>query len=326
MDTDFLMGRFHGIKIALVVPCYNEAATIGTVIRSFAEAMPELDIFVFDNASTDRSAELASRAGATVVNVSLKGKGNVVRRMFADVEADVYVMVDADATYDASAIHRLVDKLIDERLDMVVGCRQIEGAAGEAIMAYRPGHQWGNRLLTSTVARIFGGQFTDMLSGYRVFTRRFAKSFPALSHGFETETELTVHALELRMPYGEVMTKYSARPGGSESKLSTYKDGWKILRTIGLLYISERPMSFFGLCSAALSMVSIIIFIPVMNEYLATGLVPRMPTAMLSAALMVVALLSFFSGMVLDNVTRGRHEIKRLVYLGIPALRRPLGK
>ena len=251
-----------------------------------------------------------------MVRVPLRGKGNVVRRMFADVEADIYVMVDGDATYEAAAITTLVDKLIDEKLDMVVGCRQT--AVETASAAYRQGHQWGNRLLTQSVMQIFGGKFTDMLSGYRVFTRRYAKSFPALSHGFEIETELTVHALELRMPYGEVVTAYGARPEGSESKLSTYKDGWKILKTIGRLYISERPFSFFGLVASSIALVAVAISIPVVLEYLRAGIVPRFPTAILSASMMVCALLSFACGLILDNVTRGRHEIKRLSYLAIP--------
>jgi glycosyltransferase involved in cell wall biosynthesis len=275
-----------------------------------------LAIHVFDNDSNDGTGAIAKQAGAQVVRVPLRGKGNVVRRMFADVEADIYVMVDGDATYEAAAITTLVDKLIDEKLDMVVGCRQT--AVETASAAYRQGHQWGNRLLTQSVMQIFGGKFTDMLSGYRVFTRRYAKSFPALSHGFEIETELTVHALELRMPYGEVVTAYGARPEGSESKLSTYKDGWKILKTIGRLYISERPFSFFGLVASSIALVAVAISIPVVLEYLRAGIVPRFPTAILSASMIVCALLSFACGLILDNVTRGRHEIKRLSYLAIP--------
>lgn len=308
--------RYRDLTIALVIPCYNEAKAIAQVIRDFKHAMPALAIYVFDNDSNDGTGAIAKQAGAQVVRVPLRGKGNVVRRMFADVEADIYVMVDGDATYEAAAITTLVDKLIDEKLDMVVGCRQT--AVETASAAYRQGHQWGNRLLTQSVMQIFGGKFTDMLSGYRVFTRRYAKSFPALSHGFEIETELTVHALELRMPYGEVMTAYGARPEGSESKLSTYKDGWKILKTIGRLYISERPFSFFGLVASSIAVVAVAISIPVVLEYLRAGIVPRFPTAILSASMMVCALLSFACGLILDNVTRGRHEIKRLSYLAIP--------
>ena len=308
--------RYRDLTIALVIPCYNEAKAIAQVVRDFKHAMPALAIYVFDNDSNDDTGAIAKQAGAQVVRVPLRGKGNVVRRMFADVEADIYVMVDGDATYEAAAITTLVDKLIDEKLDMVVGCRQT--AVETASAAYRQGHQWGNRLLTQSVIQIFGGKFTDMLSGYRVFTRRYAKSFPALSHGFEIETELTVHALELRMPYGEVVTAYGARPEGSESKLSTYKDGWKILKTIGRLYVSERPFSFFGIVASSIAVVAVAISIPVVLEYLRPGVVPRFPTAILSASMMVCALLSFACGLILDNVTRGRHEIKRLSYLAIP--------
>ena len=310
---------YRGQRVALIVPCFNEEAAIGSVIREFRAAMPQIDVQVFDNLSTDRTAEIARDAGARVVSVPLRGKGNVVRRMFADVDADVYVMVDGDATYDAGSVRRLVDTLLDEHLDMVVGCRRTPvSTAGDA---YRRGHQWGNRMLTQSVVSIFGGAFSDMLSGYRAFTRRYAKSFPALSSGFETETELTVHALELRMPYGEVETPYGARPPGSESKLSTYRDGWRILKTIGRLYVSERPFAFFGICAALLANVSILISIPVLLVYLEHGLVPRLPTAVLSASMMVCALSALSCGLILDNVTRGRHEKKRLAYLAIPAPR-----
>lgn len=309
---------YRGLSVALIVPCFNEEVSIGQVIETFRLAMPELDIFVFDNNSSDNTVSVARAAGAEVITVTLRGKGNVVRRMFADVDADIYVMVDGDATYDANSITALVDALIDQNLDMVVGCRQTEAEVSGA--AYRRGHQFGNMLLTQSVAKIFGGAFTDMLSGYRVFTKRYAKSFPALSHGFEIETELTVHALELRMPYGEVMTPYGARPEGSESKLSTYKDGLRILITIGRLFISERPFSFFGICAALLALTALGIALPIATEYLSTGLVPRLPTAVLSASMMVCALLSFACGLILDNVTRGRQEAKRLAYLMIPGL------
>lgn len=309
--------HYRSQRVALIVPCYNEEEAIERVICEFRSAMPVLDIYVFDNASTDRTVERAVAAGATVVRVSLRGKGNVVRRMFADVEADVYVMVDGDATYDAASIHRLVDKLLDEHVDMVVGCR--ETAKIDADAAYRRGHQWGNQLLTGGVVQIFGGGFTDMLSGYRAFSRRYAKSFPAVSRGFETETELTVHALELRMPYGEIVTPYSSRLEGSESKLSTYKDGWRILKTIGRLYLSERPLAFFGGCALLLAIASLLLVAPVFAEYFHFGVVPRLPTAVLSAALMISAMLSLCSGLVLNNVTRGRHEVRRLAYLAIPA-------
>ncbi|MBB3179823.1 glycosyltransferase [Variovorax sp. Sphag1AA] len=304
---------YRGRRIALVVPCFNEEAAIRSVIQSFRLSLPSLDIYVFDNNSEDRTAEIAREEGATVLSVKMRGKGNVVRRMFADVDADIYLMVDGDATYDAAAAPQLVDKLIDEQLDMVVGCRQAEHAEA----AYRSGHQWGNKMLTGSVVRIFGGMFTDMLSGYRAFSRRYAKSFPALSHGFETETELTVHALELRMPYGEVMTAYGARPEGSVSKLSTYRDGWRILKTIAKLYVSERPFSFFGLCSLLLAAVSIILAIPIFIEYFQHGIVPRFPTAILSASLMLAAMQSFACGLILVTVTRGRHEAKQLAYLSV---------
>lgn len=308
---------YRGQRVVLVVPCYNEQATVKSVVRDFRAAMPELAVYVFDNCSNDNTAQIARAEGALVVSVSLPGKGNVVRRMFADIEADVYVMVDGDATYDAASVRGLVDKLLDEHLDMVVGCRQTETA--DAGSAYRRGHQWGNRVLTQSVVNIFGGDFTDMLSGYRAFTRRYVKSFPALSQGFETETELTVHALELRMPQGELLTPYGVRPEGSESKLSTYRDGWQILKTIGRLYISERPFAFFGICAALLALVAVLLSVPLLIDYLQDGLVPRLPTAVLSASMMISALLSFSCGLILDNVTRGRHEMKRLAYLAIPA-------
>jgi len=308
--------QYRGLNIALIIPCFNEEKSIVQVIQDFRLAMPALRIYVFDNNSDDQTKQIAQQYGAIVISVPLKGKGNVVRRMFADVEADVYVMVDGDPTYDANVVTQLVDKLVDERLDMVVGCRKTPNEL--AAKAYRFGHQWGNRLLTQSVVRIFGGGFTDMLSGYRVFTRRYVKSIPALSHGFEIETELTVHALELRMPYGELNTNYGSRLEGSESKLSTYKDGWKILKTIGRLYVSERPFSFFGFVALVVALIAIMISVPLFVEYLRSGIVPRFPTAILSASMMVCALLSFACGLILDNVTRGRHEMKRLIYLGVP--------
>lgn len=311
------MTLYRGQKIALVVPCYNEEAAVSRVIVDFQSVMPELDVFVFDNNSSDQTSAVALAAGAKVISVTHRGKGNVVRRMFADVDADIYVMVDGDATYEAAAVRRLVDKLIDEKLDMVVGCRKTQETIAHE--AYRNGHQWGNKMLTQSVVKIFGGSFTDMLSGYRVFSKRYAKSFPALSRGFEIETELTVHALELRMPFGEVNTAYGARPEGSVSKLSTYRDGWRILKMIGRLYISERPLAFFSICATLLALVATFLAFPVLSEYLRDGLVPRLPTAVLSASLMVCALLSLVCGLILDNVTRGRHEMKRLAYLAIPA-------
>lgn len=307
--------KYRNLNVALVVPCYNEEVTIWQVINNFRMAMPELDIYVFDNMSTDKTKEVALKAGATVITVNQRGKGNVVRRMFADVYSDIYVMVDGDATYEAGAIHRLVDKLIDNNLDMVVGCREV--SVDTAGKAYRSGHQWGNKALTRSVTRIFGGNFTDMLSGYRAFTARYAKSFPALSQGFETETELTIHALELRMPYGEVNTSYSERPEGSTSKLSTYQDGFRIMKTIIRLFMREKPLYFFGGISIILCLASVILSLPVFFGYIESGTVPRLPTAVLSATLMLTCFLSLFSGLILDSVTIGRHESKRLAYLSI---------
>jgi len=304
------------LSIAVILPCYNEEHAIASVIADFQAALPEAAIYVFDNNSSDRTAEIARSAGASVVHVALKGKGNVVRRMFADVEADIYLMTDGDCTYDVSVARQLAEKLLAENLDMVVGCRVDKGEAEN----YRRGHRLGNRLLTGSVRRIFGGEFTDMLSGYRVFSRRFVKSFPALARGFEIETELTVHALELRMPWGEVDTAYGSRPEESVSKLSTYRDGFRILKTIMRLYMVERPLSFFSIFSLALALVSIGFAIPLLPEYLETGLVPRLPTALLSTGLMLAALLALGCGLLLDNVTRGRQELRRLAYLSIPGV------
>ena len=305
--------KYRNKKVALIVPCYNEEVTIYNVVTRFKTAMPEIDAYVFDNNSKDKTTEEALRAGATVIQVKRKGKGNVVRRMFADVDADIYVMVDGDNTYEAEAVHKLVDKLIDEHLDMVVGCREVDPEIAK--LAYRPGHQFGNKMLTGSVAKIFGGEFTDMLSGYRAFSRRYAKSFPALAKGFETETELTVHALELRMPYGEVKTAYSERPEGSESKLSTYKDGIRILYTIIKLFMREKPLAFFSIIGAIFALFSVLFAAPLFTEYLQTGLVPRLPTAVLSSALMIIAILSIFCGLILDSTTIARHELKYFSYL-----------
>ena len=314
-----LSTRYRGQRVALIVPCYNEDPTIANVIRDFRVAMPCIDIYVFDNMSSDQTAAFARTENAKVRTVTLRGKGNVVRRMFADTEADVYVMVDGDGTYDASSVCRMVDKLLDEGLDMVVGCR--ETSAADAQAAYRPGHQWGNKMLTGSVKSIFGGNFNDMLSGYRVFSRRYAKSFPALSRGFETETELTVHALELRMPYGELMTPYGSRPEGSASKLSTYRDGWRILKTIIRLHASERPIAFFGAWAALFCIAALVLAFPLLVQYLDAGTVPRLPTAVLSATLMLMAMLALFCGLILQNTTQGRHEMKCLAFLAIPATR-----
>jgi len=301
---------FGRYRIAVLIPCYNEETAIGAVITGFRSALPDAVIYAYDNNSTDRTLEKARAAGALVRREGHQGKGHVVRRMFSDVEADLYVLVDGDATYDAPSARRMIELLLAERLDMVVAVRVDQDAA-----AYRAGHRAGNRLLTGFVAHVFGHAFTDTLSGYRVFSRRFVKSFPVLSRGFEIETELTVHALELELPVGEINTPYYARPRGSASKLNTWRDGFRILRTIVRLYRSERPLPFFTAIGAALALVSIGLAIPIVLTYLREGVVPRLPTAVLSTGLMLLAFLSVSSGLVLDTVTRGRRELKRLAYL-----------
>lgn len=301
------------LRIAVIIPCRNEAATIADVVRDFRSALPGAAIYVYDNNSDDDSAERARREGAIVRSELLPGKGNVVRRMFADVEADVYVLVDGDDTYEAASSGMLIQLLESECLDMVNAARVASGAA-----AYRRGHKFGNYLLTKLVAIIFGSRIKDLLSGYRVFSRRFVKSFPALTTGFEIETELTVHALELRMPIAEVETPYRSRPAGSTSNLRTLQDGWRILRTILLLTKEEKPLHFFGLFFAILAASAVILSVPVLITFLQTGLVPRFPTAILSTGLMLLAFLSLTCGIILDTVTRGRQEMKRMHYLSIP--------
>ena len=307
-------------RIALIVPCYNEAAAIADVVAGFRQAVPGIACHVFDNNSSDNTAEVARKAGATVHHVRHKGKGNVVRRMFADVEADIYIMVDGDATYDASAAPGLIKALVDDDLDMVVGSR-----VSDAVAAYRPGHRWGNRMLTGFVSLIFGRAFDDMLSGYRVFSRRFAKSFPAHARGFETETELAVHALELRMPVAEVPTAYGVRPEGSVSKLNTYRDGWRILMTILRLFKAERPLSFFSIGFALCQLLALVLAIPLFLTYFETGLVPRMPTAVLCSGLVLLGFVLLVCGLILETVTLGRIEAKRLSYLQTPGTRSLLG-
>ncbi|HYD98712.1 MAG TPA: glycosyltransferase family 2 protein [Alphaproteobacteria bacterium] len=307
-------GEFAGYRIAVLVPCYNEEAAIATVVRDFKAALPDAAIYVYDNNSKDRTTEVARAAGAIVRREPLQGKGNVMRRMFADVEADIYLMVDGDATYHAPSAPAMVRLLIENSLDMVNGARVDAGQKEN----YRRGHRFGNKMLTGIVAQIFGDRIGDMLSGYRVLSRRYVKSFPALAQGFETETELTVHALQLRMPIGEVETPYGARPEGSVSKLSTYKDGWKILKMILKLIREERPLFFFSVIAAAFAFFSLAFGTPVLLTYLDTGLVPRLPTAILAMGLMILAFLSMTCGLILDTVTRGRMEVKRLTYLGIP--------
>ncbi|MDR3449105.1 MAG: glycosyltransferase family 2 protein [Alphaproteobacteria bacterium] len=297
-------------KIAVLVPCYNEEASIAKVVGDFKTALPGAAIHVYDNNSRDRTVEIARAAGAVVRTEPLQGKGNVVRRMFADIEADIYVLVDGDDTYDAASAPRMVRALAEGTLDMVNGAR-----VTTIQKAYRPGHRFGNWLLTSMVSWIFGSRFSDLLSGYRVLSRRYVKSFPALAAGFETETELTVHALELRMPTAEIATPYKDRPVGSVSKLSTFRDGFRILWTIIVLVKEERPMQFFSLLAA----ISTALIVPILIKFVQTGLVPRLPTAILSMGLMILGFLALACGLILDTVTRGRREMKRMRYLNIPA-------
>jgi glycosyltransferase involved in cell wall biosynthesis len=303
------------VRVAVLIPCYNEETAIGKTVADFRAALPNAVIYVYDNNSTDRTMQTARAAGAFVRRETHQGKGNVVRRMFADVDADIYVLVDGDATYDAPSAPAMINDLIENHRDMVVAARVDREDA-----AYRRGHRTGNWLLTSFVASVFGKSFTDILSGYRVFSRRFVKSFPVLSGGFEIETELTVHSLELDLPVGEIRTPYYARPDGSESKLNTWRDGFRILWTIFRLYRSERPLNFFSAIGASLAIAAIGIAIPIFVTYFETGAVPRLPTAVLSTGLMVVAVLSFLAGLILDTVTRGRREIKLLAYLGHKAV------
>ncbi|OAN67156.1 glycosyltransferase family 2 protein [Sphingomonas sp. TDK1] len=309
-------GRFSGLKIAVLLPCYNEEVAIGRTVAAFQAALPEATVYVYDNNSRDRTCEVAAEAGAVVRSERMQGKGNVVRRMFADVEADIYVLSDGDLTYDADAAPQLVERLIEEQLDMVVGARK-----SEVELAYRRGHRFGNAMLTGMLAQLFGRSFTDILSGYRVFSRRFVKSFPVLSAGFEIETEISIHALELRMPVSEIVTNYAARPEGSTSKLSTYRDGWRILRTIVNLFRIERPVLFFGALGGIAILLAVLLAIPLAITYAQTGLVPRLPTAVLVTGLTIVGLLNLFTGLILDTVVRGRREIRRLAYLGVPAPR-----
>nr|WP_037523933.1 glycosyltransferase family 2 protein [Sphingomonas sp. Mn802worker] len=304
------MSQSNAPTIAVLLPCYNEEAAIAQTIVGFKAALPDAAIYVYDNNSSDRTVEVARAAGAIVRTERIQGKGAVVRRMFADVDADVYVMADGDATYDAASAPALVDRLLNEQLDMVVGSR-----VHEAVEAYRRGHQFGNAMLTGMLARLFGRSFSDILSGYRVFSRRFVKSFPVLSVGFEIETEISVHALELKMPVAEVSTPYFARPEGSASKLSTYRDGWRILGTIVTLYRIERPLWFFGALGGLLALLGVILAVPLAITYAHTGLVPRVPTAILVTGLMIIATLAFFAGLILDTVVRGRREVRRLAYL-----------
>lgn len=305
-----------GYEVAVLIPCFNEENTILKVVEDFGRSLPSATVYVYDNNSTDATVDVAGKAGAIVRKEIRQGKGEVIRRMFADVEADIYVLVDGDDTYDANGAPAMINKLLDDELDMVVGSRLgvHDGAA------FRHGHYFGNRMLTGFVSILFRRNLVDMLSGYRVFSRRFVKSFPALASGFETETELTIHAFELRMPIDEVALPYGARPEGSESKLRTYRDGMRILVTILVLFKEERPLIFFSLIAGFLAVVSLLFGYPVVTEYLETGLVPRFPTAILATGIMLLAFLSLTCGFILDTVTHGRRELKRLAYLSTPRI------
>jgi glycosyltransferase involved in cell wall biosynthesis len=301
------------VKVAVLVPCYNEEAAIATVVRDFRAALPDAAVYVYDNNSKDQTVARATEAGAVVRTEMRQGKGNVVRRMFADIEADIYVLVDGDDTYDAGASPHMIARMVADGADILTARRIHTDAA-----AYRPGHVLGNRMLTGLTATLFNVHLSDMLSGYRVFSRRFVKSFPFTAEGFAIETELTVHAVRLMMPMSEMDTRYKERPVGSVSKLNTYRDGFRILGTIGYLVREERPLVFFSTFAALFAVVAVLIGAPVVSEYFRTGLVPRLPTAVLATGLMVIAFLSSACGLILDTVTRGRWEAKRMAYLAIP--------
>ncbi len=301
-------------RIAILLPCYNEDAAIAQTIRDFKAALPGAVIYVYDNNSKDKTQEVAAAAGAIVRSERMQGKGHVVRRMFADIDADIYVMADGDATYEAAAAPELIQRMLDENLDMVVGARKSEVEA-----AYRRGHRFGNKMLTGMLASLFGRSFSDILSGYRVFSRRFVKSFPVNSGGFEIETEISVHALEMRMPVAEAVTAYAARPEGSESKLNTYRDGWRILNTIIRLYRIERPLMFFGGIAGLLLLTAFVLALPLLITFFQIGEVPRFPTAIMATGLVILSALSFVCGLILDTVVRGRQEVRRLSYLSYPA-------
>lgn len=307
--------EFGDHAIAVIVPCYNEETAIAQVVSGFRKALPQARVYVYDNMSTDRTVEVARAAGAIVRSEKRKGKGHVVQRMMSDVDADIFIMVDGDDTYDAAAAPLLVRHLLTNHLDMVVGARRHVTEA-----AYRRGHKFGNQLLTGLTARAFGVNLRDMLSGYRVMSRRFVKSFPALSSGFETETELTVHAVEVGATVEEVETAYRERPEGSASKLRTMHDGVRIMRFIARLIREERPLEFFGGVGLAMLVVSIAIAVPVVFEYINTGLVPRLPTWVAATALAVMAFFSIACGLILDTVTKGRREVRRIAYLSHPIL------
>lgn len=305
------------MKIAVLIPCYNEELSIKQTVMDCQKYLPTADVYVYDNNSKDKTVQVAQEAGAIVRKETHQGKGNVVRRMFADIEADVYVMTDGDATYDIASVPAMIQKLTDENLDMVTGVRQTQEKE-----AYRAGHQFGNKLLTRIVHLFFGKQTDDMLSGLRVFSRRFVKSYPANSHGFEIETELTVYASSMRLPIADYPTPYYSRPEGSVSKLSTYKDGYRILKMIAILIKEERPLLFFGLGAIVLFVLSLLSAIPVIMHYLETGLVPRIPTAVLSVGLMLAAGVSLAMALILDTVAKTRQELRRMKYLATPFIQK----
>ena len=299
-------------RVAILIPCYNEEAAVGAVVRDFRAALPDAEIYVYDNNSKDRTKEVALAAGAIVRNEAQQGKGSVMRRMMSEIDADVFVTVDGDDTYDAASAPRLVQALIDNRLAMVVGRR-----VHTEKEAYRRGHVLGNLMFTRSVEWLFGRTFTDILSGYRVFSRAFVQSFPTASSGFEIETELTVHALTLNLPVQELETPYKSRPEGSVSKLHTYRDGWRISMMILRLFRTERPQLFYTLIGSVLMLLALILIAPVFIAFLETGLVLRFPTAILSTGIAISALLSFACGLILDTVTQGRREAKMLAYLAV---------
>ncbi len=304
------------LRLAVLLPCHNEEAAIAGVVQSFRQALPSAQVYVYDNASTDATSECASVAGAVVRSEPLHGKGNVVRRMFADIEADIYILADGDGTYDAAAAPDMVNKLISDNLDMVVGVR-IEA---EGHSAYRRGHRVGNALLNKLIRLQFGGAFTDISSGYRVMSRRLVKSFPALSQQFEIEPEIAAHCAHLQLPCAEIRTRYVERPEGGESKLRTFRDGRRALVTIGLLVKEIHPFRFFTLACIMLALASLALSAPIAVTYWQTGLVPRLPTAVLCASLALAALGSFLAGVILDSVSRGRREMKRIAYLCYPSV------
>jgi glycosyltransferase involved in cell wall biosynthesis len=313
IELDQNKNSFASIGIAVLIPCYNEALSIRQVVEGFRASLPTARIYVYDNRSTDDTAAVARAAGAIVRSEPVPGKGNVVRRMFADIEADVYIMADGDATYDATVAPEMVGRLLDEQLDMVVGIRNNVYAN-----AHRKGHGFGNMMFNRIYANLFGGLFTDIFSGYRVFSRRFVKTFPSISSGFEIETEMSVHACQVRMPVAEIPTEYGARQEGSVSKLRTFHDAFRILRTFFLLFKEIQPVKFFGTIAAVLTVLSLILGYPLLTTYMETGLVPRFPTAILITGLMLMASVSVVAGLILDSVARGRLELKRMVYLGLP--------